>query len=82
MKELLKKLRIKEVNAGACSDQDTWYEDPEGQELISYNPSTGEPIAKVIQATDKTYDQVIEQAIQAFKSCRVRLIFFSIFLRK
>jgi len=71
MKELLKKLNIKEVNAGACSGQDAWYEDPEGQELVSYNPSTGEPIAKVIQATDKTYDQVIEQAVQAFKSWRM-----------
>ncbi len=68
MKELLKKLNIKEVNAGACSGQDAWYEDPEGQELISYNPSTGEPIAKVVQATDKTYDQVIAQAVQDFKS--------------
>ncbi len=71
MKGILKKLNIKEVNAGACSGQDAWYEDPEGQELISYDPSTGEPIAKVIQATDKTYEQVIEQAVLAFKTWRM-----------
>jgi aldehyde dehydrogenase (NAD+) len=71
MKEILKKLNIKEVNAGACSGQNAWYEDPEGQELISYDPSTGEPIAKVIQTTDKTYDQIIGQAVQAFKTWRM-----------
>ena len=47
-KALLKKLNIEEVNAGACSGPDTWIKDPKGKELVSYNPSTGEPIAKAI----------------------------------
>ncbi|MCK4557990.1 MAG: aldehyde dehydrogenase family protein, partial [Candidatus Aminicenantes bacterium] len=62
MKKILEKLNIREVNIGACSGGEAWFEDPQGQELVSYNPATGEPIAKVIQATDKTYDQVIMHA--------------------
>ncbi len=71
MKKILEKLNIKDVNIGACSGEKAWFEDPKGQELISYNPATGEPIAKVIQATDKTYEQVIEQAVQGFKTWRM-----------
>jgi aldehyde dehydrogenase (NAD+) len=71
MKKILDKLNIKDVNIGACSGEGAWFEDPKGHELISYNPATGEPVAKVIQATDKTYEQVIEQAVQGFKTWRM-----------
>jgi aldehyde dehydrogenase (NAD+) len=66
MKELLEKLSIKEVNPGACSGADGWIEDPNGKELVSYNPTTGEPIASVVQATGKTYNKVAEAAQRAF----------------
>jgi aldehyde dehydrogenase (NAD+) len=71
MKNLLKKLQIKNVNIGACSGQGAWFEDRKGQELVSYNPSTGEPIAKIIQATEKTYEQVLSQAVESFESWRM-----------
>ncbi len=71
MKALLQKLGIKEINLGACSGVDLWFEDPHGQILTSYNPATGEAIAKVIQATEKNYEQVLTQAGQAFKSWRM-----------
>ncbi len=71
MKKILDKLNIKDVNIGACSGEKAWFEDSKGQELVSYNPATGEPIATVIQATDKTYEQVVEQAVQAFKTWRM-----------
>lgn len=71
MKALLQKLGIKEVNSGACSGPDRWFEDPHGQTLTSYNPATGEPIARVIQATEKTCDQVIAQAVEGFKVWRM-----------
>jgi aldehyde dehydrogenase (NAD+) len=71
MKKLLEKLQIKDVNMGACAGEGQWFEDPQGPELISYNPATGEPIAKVIQATEKTYEQVINQAHESFKSWRM-----------
>jgi len=71
MKALLEKLQIKEVNSGACSGPDAWHEDKEGRELVSYNPSDGKPIAKVIQATEKTYEKVVSQAAEAFKTWRM-----------
>jgi aldehyde dehydrogenase (NAD+) len=71
MKALLEKLQIKEVNFGACAGMDAWQEDPEGRELISYNPTDGKPIAKVIQATEKTYEKVVSQAAEAFKTWRM-----------
>ncbi len=71
MRKLLEKLQIKDVNIGACAGEGEWYEDPQGRDLVSFNPATGEPIAKVIQATEKTYEQVVCQAVEAFKSWRM-----------
>jgi len=71
MKKMLEKLQVKEINLGACSGPGAWYEDPQSRELVSYNPATGEPIAKVLQATPRTYEQVLSQAAQAFKKWRM-----------
>ena len=68
MKALLEKLHIRQVNAGACTGPDGWIEDPKGQELVSYNPTTGEPIASVIQVTGDTYNAVVDKATEAFKT--------------
>jgi aldehyde dehydrogenase (NAD+) len=70
MKALLDKLGIEDVNAGACTGPDGWIKDPNGKELVSNNPTTGEPIAKVIQATPESYEKVIAAADVAFKSWR------------
>lgn len=70
MKSLLRKLNIKKVNPGACCGPDKWMEDAGGNYLVSYNPSTGEPIASVVQATEKTYEQVVTNATSAFKKWR------------
>ena len=70
MKALLEKLHIKEVNSGACTGPDGWIADAQGKELISYNPSTGEPIAKVIQATPLTYEKVVSIAYETFLTWR------------
>lgn len=70
MKSLLKKLNIQDVNPGACFGPDGWIEDKNGAELVSYNPSTGEPIAKVIQATPASYDKVVKSAQAAFATWR------------
>jgi aldehyde dehydrogenase (NAD+) len=70
MKALLEKLQIKEINPGACSGPHQWIEDPAGKELTSYNPATGEAIAKVIQATPKTYEAVVAAAQEAFLKWR------------
>lgn len=66
MKSLLSKLNIQEVNAGACFGPDAWITDPKGTELVSYNPSTGAAIAKIIQATPASYEKVVSAAQGAF----------------
>jgi len=71
VKDILEKLQIKDVNLGSCAGPDDWYEDPEGEEIVSYNPTTGEPIAKVLQATEKTYDKVLKLAVESFKKWRM-----------
>jgi aldehyde dehydrogenase (NAD+) len=71
MQALLEKLHLQEVNAGACSGPDGWILDPKGERLVSYNPTTGEPIAAVIQAGAHSYYNVVEQAQQAFQTWRM-----------
>jgi len=71
MKSLLEKLNIQPVNAGACTGPDGWLKDSNGKELVSYNPTTGEALAKVIQATPETYQTVAATAQEAFLKWRM-----------
>ncbi len=68
---ILEKLGLREVNPGACYAPDGWIEDPKGERLVSYNPTTNEPIASVITATGATYDRVVDEAVAAFKEWRM-----------
>ncbi len=68
MKALLDKLQLQEVNPGACTGPDNWISDPQGGELISYNPTTGEPIASVVQAGEAAYEAVVGRAVERFKT--------------
>jgi len=69
MLDFLKELGIKEVNSGACYGK--WIDKPSGGELVSKSPIDGKPIATVLQAGDKDYDQVMEHAEKAFKTWRM-----------
>ncbi|MCC6168227.1 MAG: aldehyde dehydrogenase family protein [Caldilineaceae bacterium] len=71
MRALLEKLHLQEVNAGACTGPGGWIEDPKGARLVSCNPTTGEPIASVVQATAATYDRVAAAAQKAFCDWRM-----------
>ncbi|GIV85540.1 MAG: aldehyde dehydrogenase [Candidatus Roseilinea sp.] len=68
---LLDKLGLREVNCGACGDGH-WINDRDGSELISYDPTTHEPLARVIQATPASYDVIVRQAQNAFMEWRLR----------
>jgi aldehyde dehydrogenase (NAD+) len=68
---LLRKLSLKETNPGACFGPGNWIADSRGEELISYNPSTGDAIAKVIQASPVAYEQVVAEACRAFAAWRL-----------
>ena len=70
MKALLEKLNIQPVNAGASTGVDNWMMDKNGKELVSYNPSTGEVIAKVMQASPATYEKVASAAQESFLKWR------------
>jgi aldehyde dehydrogenase (NAD+) len=70
MKPLFEKLGLEPVNAGACYGPDGWIRDPDGSELISYNPATGEVLAKVIQATSTVYREISAQARDSFTRWR------------
>ncbi len=71
MNPLLEKLGLEEVNSGACSGPDAWIRDPNGKELISYNPTDNQPLARVIQATADGYQQVAAAAAKSFESWRL-----------
>ena len=67
MKALLEKLKIQEINPGACSGPDGWITDRQGTALVSYNPATGEPIARVVQAAETTYETVVRRATRGVR---------------
>ncbi len=71
MEHLLEKLRIAAVNPGACTGAGEWVSASEGKRLVSYNPTTGAPIAEVVQATEAIYDQVMDNASRAFETWRM-----------
>jgi aldehyde dehydrogenase (NAD+) len=70
MKSVLGKLNIFDTNPGACTGPEGWITDPKGKELVSYNPTTGEPLAKIVQASPETYEKVVSAAHAAFKTWR------------
>ena len=69
MNELLKSLGISEVNH-AAHDGAEWIETPGGDELVSYNPTTGEKLATIVQANEETYEKLMERAQAGFATWR------------
>ena len=69
MKNLLQKLNLQEINSGTCTGPDGWLETG-GKPLVSYNPTSGEPIAQVISSTADSYDTVVKAAQDAFLTWR------------
>ncbi|MCK6544314.1 aldehyde dehydrogenase family protein [Myxococcota bacterium] len=68
MKAILEELGIEPINSGACGND--WITKPGGTELVSLNPATGEPIAKVIQASKADYEKVMAETHAAFLKWR------------
>lgn len=69
MQALLDKLGIKAVNPGVCIGGN-WLDCRNAPLLTSYNPTTGEPIAKIQPATPTAYDQAVGKAHDAFQTWR------------
>ncbi len=70
VRALLRKLRIEEINPGACAGPREWLTPPGGKELVSFDPTTGEPLARVVQADAAACERVLARARQAFLSWR------------
>ena len=70
MKSVLRKLQIADENEGVCAGIDQWFTDPQARPLVSFNPTTGEPLAAVRQATAAGYEQVMPAAQAGFARWR------------
>ncbi len=68
--ELLSSLHLNEKNSGASSGGHWWSHTKDAGSIISFNPSTGEPIATIFCASDKDYEHLVKEAHQAFLSWR------------
>jgi aldehyde dehydrogenase (NAD+) len=66
---LLEKLGIRAVNSGAAGV--CWIDEPGGEEIVSLNPATGEPIAGVRGASVADYEAIVAQASASFLSWRM-----------
>ena len=70
MNSILKELGINNVNYGACSGSKKWSSSQDGDLLESINPSTGEVIASVYQATENNYEQIVKESVAVFNEFR------------
>ncbi len=68
---VLERLQVREVNFGGCSGAEQWLQDPKGTELISYDPTTGEELGRVVQASASTYDTLVKRAEKQFQQWRM-----------
>ena len=67
----LSELGIKPENFGAGSGSTNGVIETKGNSLVSYSPIDGRPLAKIIQASREDYEQIIENADNAFKKFRI-----------
>ena len=71
MRSLLAKLQLSHLNPGTCVGPGGWNDDSTAEPLISYNPTTGEAIAAVTQASPAAYEQAVAAAQIAFERWRL-----------
>ncbi len=69
--DFLSDLGIEKINRGACYGPGGWLGGKGREILVSYNPTTGEEIARVYQANEADYEEVMRQASKAFEEWRL-----------
>ena len=67
--DVLSRLGIDDVNSGVYCGE--WIKEPAGGELVSINPATGKPLARILTATQENYDRLIERSQDAFRIWRM-----------
>ena len=68
-KEILERLGLEKVNSGVYAGE--WIDNPKGEEVISYSPIDGEPIARVKTASKEDYDNIVDRLEDSFKKWRM-----------
>jgi len=68
---ILKRLGIEKVNSGICTGDGKWLSVKGREQLVSYNPCTGEPIAAVTVANASDYEKVMQAQVKAFETWRM-----------
>jgi hypothetical protein len=63
------KVGIEESNLGACTGE--WIVAKDMHELVSYNPTDGQPIGSIIQADEEAYERVVATAAETFKTWKM-----------
>ena len=66
---VLERLGLRDANSGVATGR---FLEPHGAEVVSANPATGEPIARVRQGSAADYQTVVRSAERAFESWRLR----------
>jgi aldehyde dehydrogenase (NAD+) len=66
--DVLSRLGIHRVNPGVCGAR--WIERPGGSEVVSINPATAAPIARVLSCSEPDYHRVVDDAWRAFLAWR------------
>tara|TARA_B110000263_G_scaffold212926_1_gene196634 strand:- start:3616 stop:5142 length:1527 start_codon:yes stop_codon:yes gene_type:complete len=70
MNDLLKSLNIKDTNYGSCSGPGGWIESSRLKILDSHNPSNGEKIASVFEASVEDYETIKNKSLDAYHEWR------------
>lgn len=69
--DLLKSLNLVAKNSGASTGTNWWSVETSLNEIVSYNPTNGSPIASVYNCSMEDYDHVIHQSQKAFLEWRM-----------
>ena len=68
---VLKKLFIRKINPGACFGPDGWIAGSKSSGIVSYDPSTGTPLAKIMEAGPEAYERILMESTDAFITWRM-----------
>lgn len=66
---ILSALGLRELNSGGCGKE--WILSPGGGELVSLNPASGRPIARVAMASEQDYERIAADAQEVFEKWRM-----------
>jgi aldehyde dehydrogenase (NAD+) len=69
--DFLRELGIEKTNPGASSGPGAWSPVENRELIVSVNPANGQEIARVAQASEKDYEEIMEVAVEAFKEWRM-----------